>query len=54
VKVNVGDKVDVFWGSTWYPSTVVKTEGERTYIKYDDYSDSFNEWVTPDRIRRRQ
>ncbi|MBF0465018.1 MAG: hypothetical protein HQK88_06570 [Nitrospirae bacterium] len=46
-----GDKVEVLWKGTWYTATVLKAKGELTYIHYDGYSKSWDEWVGLDRIR---
>jgi hypothetical protein len=48
---HVGQKVDVFWGSKWWPSTVVEVKDERYRIHYDGWSDTSDEWVGPDRVR---
>ncbi|MCB9948618.1 MAG: hypothetical protein H6842_12490 [Rhodospirillaceae bacterium] len=49
-----GQPVEVFWGSEWWPGHVI--EGPRPdstcYITYDGYDSSWDEWVTPDRLRR--
>jgi hypothetical protein len=49
-----GERVEVLWGGTWYRAIALKREGPKTYIKYEGWSDSFNEWVTKDRIRARK
>lgn len=50
----VGQPVEIFWGSDWWPGRVL--EGPRPdntcYITYDGYDSSWDEWVTPDRLRR--
>ncbi len=48
-----GDKVEVLWGGKWWPSTVVQSDGARTRIHYDGWAATYDEWVTPERIRRR-
>jgi hypothetical protein len=48
-----GDKVEVLWGGKWWPSSVIQTDGARTKIHYDGWAAIHDEWVTPDRIRRR-
>lgn len=48
----VGDKIEVFWGSRWWPASIVRRDGERSFIKYDGWPDAHNQWVTPERIRR--
>ena len=47
----MGDAVEVMWGSSWYPATVLKREGRKTLIHYEGYSSGFDVWVTADRIR---
>lgn len=49
----VNDKVQVESSGTWYNATILKVNAaEGTYfIKYDDWSDSWNEWVGSDRIK---
>jgi hypothetical protein len=46
--------VEVFWGSSWWPATIVRREGERALIHYDGWSSGSDEWVTPDRLRPRR
>jgi hypothetical protein len=48
---DVNSKVKVEWCQTWYPAIILKREGIFHYIKYDGYNDSWNEWVTSDRIK---
>ncbi|HEV3261244.1 MAG TPA: Tudor-knot domain-containing protein [Gemmataceae bacterium] len=43
--------VQVKWEGQWWPAVVLKTEGKRQYIHYDGFEDSWDEWVTQDRIR---
>jgi hypothetical protein len=45
--------VEVFWGSSWWPATIMRREGERVLIHYDGWSSGSDEWVTPDRLRPR-
>ena len=40
-------------GGGWYKATVIKIDGDRRFIHYEGYSDSWNEWLGPDRVRRR-
>lgn len=44
--------VQVEWKGSWYPAHILKTKGDQFYIHYDGYSDSWNEWVGPSRIRK--
>ncbi len=47
--------VQVLWKGTWYPASVLKTretkKGTQSFIHYDGYSASWDEWVGPERIR---
>lgn len=47
----VGSKAEVKLGENWRPATILKQEGGKSFVKYDNADDSFNEWVTPDRMR---
>lgn len=51
--LNDGVKPDceVLWGGTWYPAKVLKTEKDRWFIYYVGWGDTWNEWVTRDKIR---
>jgi hypothetical protein len=42
---------EVEWQGRWWPAKVLRREGERTYIHYLGYEDSWDEWVGPKRIR---
>jgi hypothetical protein len=44
-------KAEVFWGSKWYPATLLEEKDGKFHIKYDDYTDAWNEWVGEGRIR---
>jgi hypothetical protein len=48
-----GEKVDVLWGSRWFPATVLERKDGKAFIKYDGWNEHFNEWVPPDRVRAR-
>ncbi len=47
------EKVQVEHNGTWYPATILKinTDDGTYYIKYDGWDDSWNEWVTKDRLK---
>ena len=48
----VGQKqAEVEWHGTWWTAEVVKTNGDRSYIHYTGWDNSWDEWVGPDRIR---
>ncbi len=48
---NVDDTVEVYHAARWWPAKVLKVDGERCFIHYDGFGDSWDEWVGPDRIR---
>src|SRR5205823_1257192 len=45
------NQAEVEWHGTWWAAEVVKTNGERYYIHYTGWDNSWDEWVGPDRIR---
>lgn len=49
----VNEKVQVSHNGSWYDATILKVNAaEGTYfITYDGWSDSWDEWVTVDRIK---
>ena len=50
----VNDKVLVVWNSDWYPATILEVKDQQYKITYDGFSSSWDEWVTIDRIKRRE
>ncbi len=48
----VGDKLKVGWNNTWYPSTIIQVGDGKYKIYYDNYSNSYDEWVTPARMKK--
>lgn len=50
----VNDKVLVVWNSDWYPATILEVKDQQYKITYDGFSSSWDEWVTADRIKRRE
>jgi hypothetical protein len=51
-QVNVNDRVHILWGSSWYPGTVLQRQGVQAKIHYDNHTDSWDEFVGVDRLRR--
>jgi hypothetical protein len=47
----VNDAVEIEHNGTWYPGKILKVDGQRYFITYEGWSDSWNEWVGSDRIR---
>lgn len=48
----IGEHVRVESDHKWYPARVLKVRGGSHYIKYDDYDEEWNEWVSSDRIKK--
>ena len=46
-----GSRVQVLWKGSWYNAVVLKASGNSYYVHYDGYSNSWNEWVGPSRMR---
>ncbi len=46
-----GSRVSVLWKGTWYAAVVRQTSGNLTLVHYVGYSNSWDEWVAPGRIR---
>jgi hypothetical protein len=49
----VGDKIKVEWNSTWYPSTILQVGDGKYKIHYDGWASSYDEWVTPARMKNK-
>lgn len=47
------DRVEVESQSIWHRAIVLKVDGDRYFIHYENFSDHWDEWVGPDRIRSR-
>lgn len=47
----VNEAVEIDYNGTWYPGKVLKVEGERFYVAYDEWSETWNEWVGKERLR---
>lgn len=48
---DVGRRVEVEQGGTWYPAQIIDSGGGRFNVHYFGYEDTDDEWVTPDRVR---
>jgi len=46
--------VEVFWGNRWWPATILRRDGARTFIHYDGWGSASDEWVTAERLRPRR
>lgn len=51
-QVNVNDRVHIRWGSSWYAGTVIQKQGAQAKVHYDDHTNSWDEFVGLDRLRR--
>jgi len=49
----VGEKVLVHWGKKWWSAKILKAEKNRWLITYDGYNSSWDEWVGPDRMKKK-
>lgn len=49
----VGDAVSVKWKGSWYAASVMQVGDSKYKIHYDQYDNSWDEWVGPDRIKAR-
>jgi hypothetical protein len=47
----VNDKVMIESTGSWYNGVILKVDGDKYFVKYDDWDDSFNEWVAADRLK---
>lgn len=51
-KYKVGDKVELHSGLSWYPASIKQMRGDQYFVHYDGWSDTWDEWVGPERLRR--
>ena len=51
-QLKAGDKVEAFWGSSWYKATIEEIKICHTKVSYKNYDQNWNTWMTNDRIRR--
>lgn len=42
--------IQVEWHGRWWPAHVLKSEGNRHFIRYHGYGSEWDEWVTPTRM----
>jgi hypothetical protein len=47
----VGERLEVKWNNQWYRAQIVDAKPQWFKIHYAGYDDSWNEWVTGDRLR---
>ena len=51
VTQKVDEKVQIEHGGTWYDGKIMKTDGEKYFVSYDGWDESWNEWVTVDKLK---
>lgn len=47
----VGEPVLVSWTGSWYPARILQARDGKYLIRYDGYDASWDEWVTPARMK---
>ena len=47
----VNDAVEIDFKGVWYAGKVLKVEGDKYFITYDGWNESWNEWVGKERLR---
>lgn len=55
--LTTGTAVKVEWKRRWWPAKVLKVDEKKDaqfYVAFDGYGEEWNEWVAPERIRRRR
>ena len=48
--IGVGDRGKVSWKGKWYDAQIKQVSGTRFMIHYDGYDNSWDEWITLDRM----
>ena len=44
--------VEVEWNGQWYPAEVLQTKDGKHFIHYTGYGSNWDEWVSPERVRK--
>ena len=47
----VNEAVEIQSTGSWYPGKILKVDGDKYFITYDGWDESWNEWVTIERLR---
>ena len=50
-KVAMKAEIEVEWKETWYPAVVLKKDGIKSFVHYVNFDDTWDEWVTAERMR---
>jgi len=53
LKYKAGDKVQIEWKGSWFSGEILEAKEGQYLIHYDNYSKTWDEWVTPDRVKDR-
>jgi hypothetical protein len=48
-----GQAVDIHWGSSWWPGSVLEIDGNKYRAHYEGYGSGSDEWLLADRLRPR-
>ena len=48
---DVGDKVEIDYGGTWYPGQVKEINEAQYFVGYDGSGSNWDEWVGSERLR---
>lgn len=48
----VGDAVEIDWSGMWYKGTVKEVASGKYKVHYEGWSDTYDEWVGPERLRK--
>ncbi len=49
----VGEAVTILWKGSWYPGKIIAVNGAQYKVHYDNYSASWDEWVTASRLKKK-
>ncbi len=49
--LGAGDSAVVNWKGSYYNATILKQNAANSFIRYTGYDSSWDEWVTPKRMR---
>ncbi|MCO8121311.1 SHD1 domain-containing protein [Stieleria sp. TO1_6] len=49
----IGTKVDIFSTGAWHPGEILNVQPGKYFITFDKWSESWNKWVTVDKLRLR-
>jgi hypothetical protein len=51
VAQKAGEKIQIESSGAWYDGQILKVEGDKYFVSFDGWSDSWDEWVGIERIR---